>query len=78
MKQAYLPKIEGHRELLALYDRALKSGNLFKIGLNKDTNEYRVQIDSEILLKTSMHGGGRFGYPDKNYISNLFNLAKRI
>jgi hypothetical protein len=75
-KKAYLPEIKEHLEILAFYKKALKDGKLFKIEMNKSYNELRVHLSQEILLKTNLEGGGRFGYPDPGYIEQLLKKAK--
>ena len=58
-KRAYLPEIPEHREILAFYERALKSGRLFKVAYSRNTDDYRVLLNQDVLLKTNQHGGGR-------------------
>jgi hypothetical protein len=75
-KQAYLPMVKGHIEILAFYEKAFKSGLLFKVEFNRTYGEYRVHLNKDVLLKTNQHGGGRFGYPDPNYIDDLLKMAR--
>jgi hypothetical protein len=75
-KRAFLPEIKEHNEILAFYEKALKSGMLFKIELSRSFGDYRVHLNKDVLLKTSQHGGGRFGYPDSAFIDGLLRLAR--
>jgi hypothetical protein len=59
IKRAYLPEIREHKEILAFYEKALKTGILFKLEYDKISNEYKVLLDSKVLLKTKTSGGGR-------------------
>jgi hypothetical protein len=54
-----LPEIPEHREILAFYEKALKTGRLFKIAYLRNFDDYRVVLNQDVLLKTSQHGGGR-------------------
>lgn len=76
IKRAYLPEIKEHLEILAFYERALKAGMLFKIDFARSHNEYRVLLNQDVILKTNLFGGGKFGYPDPNYIENLLKMAR--
>ncbi|CAF0942130.1 unnamed protein product [Brachionus calyciflorus] len=76
IKRAYLPDVKEHMELLAFYEKALKKGILFKLEWSKKYNDYAVQLNNDVMLKTSLNGGGKFGYPDFNYIDDLLIKAR--
>jgi hypothetical protein len=78
VKKAYLPEVKEHREILAFYEKALKTGVLFKIEWSKAHNEYRTHLNHDILLKTNYEGGGKFGYPDSNYVNDLLKIARNL
>lgn len=75
-KKVYLPEVAEHREILAFYEKALHTGRLFKIAFSRTHDDYRVLLNQDVLLKTSLHGGGRFGYPDYNYIKDLLYMSR--
>lgn len=75
-KRAYLPEIKEHIELLAFYEKALKTGLLFRVEFSRSFGDYRVHLNQDVLLKTSQNGSGRFGYPDPNYIDDLLKMAR--
>lgn len=75
-KKVYLPEIPEHREILAFYEKALHTGRLFKIAFSRNYDDYRVLLNQDVLLKTSQHGGGRFGYPDYNYVKDILYMAR--
>jgi hypothetical protein len=55
-----LPEIKECDEILAFFERALKSDLLFKVDLSRKYGDFRVLLGNEITLKTELHGGGRF------------------
>jgi hypothetical protein len=71
-----LPEIKEHLEILAFFKKTFKDGKMFKIELSKTHNDLRVQLSHEVTLKTNLDGGGRFGYPDPNYIEKLLKMAR--
>lgn len=77
-KRAYLPDIKEHIEILAFYEKALKTGMLFKVEWSRNFSDYRVLLNQDVLLKTKLFGGGRFGYPDANYIDDVIKMARNF
>ena len=71
-----MPDIKEHLEILSFYERALKCGLLFKLEWSRNHNDYRALLNQDVLLKTNQRGGGRFGYPDPNYIDDLLEMAR--
>ena len=57
-----MPEIKECEEILAFFERALKSDLLFKVDLSKKYGDFRVLLTNEITLKTELHNGGRFVY----------------
>lgn len=77
-KRAYLPNVKEHYELLQFYEKALKSGKLFKIEWNVKFGGFSVHLNPNVSLKTKLSGGGRYGYPDSNYIDDLLKMARSL
>lgn len=77
-KKVYLPEVKEHLVILDFFRRAFKEGLLFKLDWSKMHNEYRVLLGHEVLLKTNQTGGGRYGYPDPNYIHDILDMAKHM
>jgi hypothetical protein len=61
---------------LSFYERALKAGRLFRLGYSKTHEDYRILLNQDVPLKTNLHGGGNFGYPDGTYIKDLLQMAR--
>ena len=78
IKRAYLPDVKEHMEILAYYKKALKNGLLFKLEWSPKLQNFVVQLNNNVPLKTSLNSGGKFGYPDINYIDDILAKARSV
>ena len=54
-----MPEIKECNEIVSYFERAFKSGALFKIELSRNFGDYRIFVSKDVILKSSQHGGER-------------------
>lgn len=74
----YVPANNEGKDLIGLFQKAHKKGLLFHLDLNRNTNVYSIFINKNVVLKTDPWKGGRYGYPDQNYVQEITKTLKDL